>query len=395
MITAGFLVLAPADDLASPAPRTWPARMGKLRGRGLHARIPKQRYTFWSGLLRRLFPFALLLRHRPDAGAALHRRRRAARGPARPGVQRPASRSRCSSASSCSARWCSSSTNSSPTRHSSSTSRAEWHAPRARPERRGPSARWRSGTRPSTPRSRRKSAAWREAAEPAGDPHRRSRRPRSARGRAKAATDAVREGGARDTLPPPRPRAKIRPATPITSSLVSLSTQLPHGDRRFARRRDDRLGRPRLQGRRAQRPWHHQHHRPLAGTSARSPRTTRRRNIRVAKWFTAFWGVFAIGFALFAEFRGEPHRGASTSSRLDLLRHRCSACSSWPSSSGKSAAQRYSGARVAAQLLVLRRSTSSSRTSSPISGYNLDRLRRVHGLSALILQTFLPKPQTS
>ena len=27
-----------------------------------------------------------------------------------------------------------------------------------------------------------------------------------------------------------------------------------------------------------------------------------RRNIRVAKWFTAFWGVFAIGFALFAGF---------------------------------------------------------------------------------------------
>lgn len=27
-----------------------------------------------------------------------------------------------------------------------------------------------------------------------------------------------------------------------------------------------------------------------------------RRNVRVAKWFTAFWGIFAIGFALFAGF---------------------------------------------------------------------------------------------
>ena len=26
------------------------------------------------------------------------------------------------------------------------------------------------------------------------------------------------------------------------------------------------------------------------------------RNVRVAKWFTAFWGLFAIGFALFAGF---------------------------------------------------------------------------------------------
>jgi hypothetical protein len=26
------------------------------------------------------------------------------------------------------------------------------------------------------------------------------------------------------------------------------------------------------------------------------------RNVRAAKWFTAFWGLFAIGFALFASF---------------------------------------------------------------------------------------------
>jgi hypothetical protein len=26
------------------------------------------------------------------------------------------------------------------------------------------------------------------------------------------------------------------------------------------------------------------------------------RNVRVAKWFTVFWGLFAIGFALFASF---------------------------------------------------------------------------------------------
>jgi Na+/proline symporter len=37
------------------------------------------------------------------------------------------------------------------------------------------------------------------------------------------------------------------------------------------------------------------HFRPLAAHDER-------RNVRVAKWFTAFWGVFAIGFALFAGF---------------------------------------------------------------------------------------------
>jgi solute:Na+ symporter, SSS family len=37
------------------------------------------------------------------------------------------------------------------------------------------------------------------------------------------------------------------------------------------------------------------HIRPLAATDER-------RNVRVAKWFTAFWGFFAIGFALFAGF---------------------------------------------------------------------------------------------
>ena len=30
--------------------------------------------------------------------------------------------------------------------------------------------------------------------------------------------------------------------------------------------------------------------------------TDEARNVRVAKWFTAFWGLFAIGFALFASF---------------------------------------------------------------------------------------------
>jgi solute:Na+ symporter, SSS family len=37
------------------------------------------------------------------------------------------------------------------------------------------------------------------------------------------------------------------------------------------------------------------HFRPLAADD--EPR-----NVRSAKWFTAFWGIFAIGFALFASF---------------------------------------------------------------------------------------------
>jgi SSS family solute:Na+ symporter len=37
-------------------------------------------------------------------------------------------------------------------------------------------------------------------------------------------------------------------------------------------------------------------------TSVRSRRTTSARNVRVAKWFTALWGLFAIGFALFVSF---------------------------------------------------------------------------------------------
>ena len=44
---------------------------------------PAQRYTFWSGTDRGDVSHALLFRHRPIAGAALHRRRVAARRPAR------------------------------------------------------------------------------------------------------------------------------------------------------------------------------------------------------------------------------------------------------------------------------------------------------------------------
>ena len=51
---------------------------------------PSRRYTVWTGLLGGLFLCALLFRHRPIAGAALHRRRLAAREPPRADVQRAA-----------------------------------------------------------------------------------------------------------------------------------------------------------------------------------------------------------------------------------------------------------------------------------------------------------------
>ena len=71
---------------------------GQTAGRRLHSR-PQAALHLVERTAGRIFPFAVVLRHRPVAGAAIHRRRSAARRPAWADVQRAASKSRCSSSS--------------------------------------------------------------------------------------------------------------------------------------------------------------------------------------------------------------------------------------------------------------------------------------------------------
>ncbi|MEJ1973549.1 MAG: hypothetical protein WDM96_14130 [Lacunisphaera sp.] len=115
---------------------------------------------------------------------------------------------------------------------------------------------------------------------------------------AQKATDDVR-GEARAALLAVDPHAKTKDSDYVFIGFIVA--QLPHGLVGSARRRDDR-GRARLESLRAQRARRHEHHRPVASCRPLAAGHDEARNVRAAKWFTAGWGLFAIGFALFAGF---------------------------------------------------------------------------------------------
>ncbi|MBK8857878.1 MAG: sodium:solute symporter [Opitutaceae bacterium] len=138
-------------------------------------------------------------------------------------------------------------------------------------------------------------AAWREARsshDPAAEAA-----ARAALVAANAATDAVR-AEAKQALLAADPRAKIKDSDYVFISFIVA--QLPHGivgllvAVMIAAALGSKAGELNALGTTTTIDlW--RHFRPLAAHDER-------RNIRVAKWFTAFWGVFAIGFALFAGF---------------------------------------------------------------------------------------------
>jgi Na+/proline symporter len=138
-------------------------------------------------------------------------------------------------------------------------------------------------------------AAWREA-RVAGDPAA-ATAARAALVAANTATEAVR-AEAKQALLAADPRAKIKDSDYVFISFIVA--QLPHGivgllvAVMIAAALGSKAGELNALGTTTTIDFW-RHFRPLAAHDER-------RNIRVAKWFTAFWGVFAIGFALFAGF---------------------------------------------------------------------------------------------
>jgi solute:Na+ symporter, SSS family len=114
---------------------------------------------------------------------------------------------------------------------------------------------------------------------------------------ANAATDAVR-AEAKQALLAVDPKAPVKDSDYVFISFIV--TQLPHGvvgllvAVMIAAALGSKAGELNALGTTSTIDFW-RHFRPLAAHDER-------RNVRVAKWFTAFWGVFAIGFALFAGF---------------------------------------------------------------------------------------------
>jgi len=111
---------------------------------------------------------------------------------------------------------------------------------------------------------------------------------------AQAAADAVRQE-ARDTLKAVDPNAQIKDSDYVF--ITFILTQLPHGviglliAVMFASALSSKAGELNALGTTSTIDlW--RHFRPLAAHDEA-------RNVRNAKWFTALWGIFAIGFALF------------------------------------------------------------------------------------------------
>ncbi|HXI73734.1 MAG TPA: sodium:solute symporter [Verrucomicrobiae bacterium] len=111
---------------------------------------------------------------------------------------------------------------------------------------------------------------------------------------AQAAADAVRQE-ARDTLKTVDPNAQIKDSDYVF--ITFILTQLPHGviglliAVMFASALSSKAGELNALGTTSTIDlW--RHFRPLAAHDEA-------RNVRNAKWFTAIWGIFAIGFALF------------------------------------------------------------------------------------------------
>lgn len=114
---------------------------------------------------------------------------------------------------------------------------------------------------------------------------------------AQQATDAVRKE-ARAALLAADPRAKVKDSDYVF--ITFIVSQLPHGviglliAVMFASALSSKAGELNALGTTSTIDlW--RHFRPLAAHDES-------RNVRNAKWFTAFWGMFAIGFALFASF---------------------------------------------------------------------------------------------
>ena len=142
---------------------------------------------------------------------------------------------------------------------------------------------------------REKISAW-EAARNGGDPAAVATA-RAGLLAAQAATDAVR-AEAKQALTDADPRAPIKDSDYVF--ITFILTQLPHGAIgllvavMFAAALGSKAGELNALGSTTTIDlW--RHFRPLAVHDEA-------RNVRVAKWFTAFWGLFAIGFALFAGF---------------------------------------------------------------------------------------------
>lgn len=120
---------------------------------------------------------------------------------------------------------------------------------------------------------------------------------RKAMGEAQKATDAVRKQ-AREALLKEDPRAKVKDSDYVF--ITFILTQLPHGAIglliavMFASALSSKAGELNALGTASTIDLWRQF-RPQAVYDER-------RNVRAAKWFTAFWGMFAIGFALFASF---------------------------------------------------------------------------------------------
>jgi Na+/proline symporter len=117
---------------------------------------------------------------------------------------------------------------------------------------------------------------------------------RSALAEAQKATDAVRQE-ARDTLKAVDPNAHVKDSDYVF--ITFILTQLPHGviglliAVMFASALSSKAGELNALGTTSTIDlW--RHFRPLASHDEA-------RNVRNAKWFTAVWGIFAIGFALF------------------------------------------------------------------------------------------------
>jgi Na+/proline symporter len=115
--------------------------------------------------------------------------------------------------------------------------------------------------------------------------------------RAQLAVEAARKE-AKDALLAADPRAKVKDSDYVF--ITFILSQLPHGAIglllavMFASTLCSKAGELNALGATSTIDlW--RHFRPLAAHDEG-------RNVRAAKWFTAFWGLFAIGFALFASF---------------------------------------------------------------------------------------------
>ncbi|MFO1500923.1 MAG: sodium:solute symporter [Verrucomicrobiota bacterium] len=120
---------------------------------------------------------------------------------------------------------------------------------------------------------------------------------RAAMVEAQQAVDATRKQ-AKEALLARDPRAKVKDSDYVF--ITFILSQLPHGviglllAVMFASALSSKAGELNALGATSTIDlW--RHFRPLAAHDEG-------RNVRVAKWFTAFWGAFAIGFALFASF---------------------------------------------------------------------------------------------